>query len=364
MSLTLLQVAYPLAPVSRDAVGGAEQIVSILDRAVVAAGHRSIVVACSDSTVEGILHPNECDLNQDFDHELLRRVQQAQRRAIDGALRRWPVDLIHMHGVDFDAYMPDSNIPVLVTLHLPVSWYAAQALLPRRRQVYFHCVSPSQQSDSPSDMMLLPPIENGVPIPQLGLPTRSGFFAVALGRLCPEKGFHLAIEACRRADIDLIIAGRIFNYPEHQRYFRQDLAPRLDERRRYIGPVDHCEKQRLLAAARCLLVPSLVPETSSLAAMEALACGTPVIAFRAGALTEIVEHQRTGFLVDDADSMAAAIKSVDTIEPEACRAAARRRFSAARMTAQYLDRYRELVQASPGSTYRGDRSDGSYVSQL
>ena len=361
MSLTVLQVAYPLAPVSRDAVGGAEQIVSVLDRAVVAAGHRSVVVACCGSAVDGILHCNECDPNQDLDDDLRRRAQKAQGRAIAAALRRWPVDLIHMHGIDFDAYLPDSNIPLLVTLHLPLSWYAAEALSPRRRCIYFHCVSRSQQSGSPMGTMLLPPIENGVPVPQVGWQQRSGSFAMALGRLCPEKGFHLAVEACRRAQIDLIIAGRVFNYPEHQQYFRQELAPRLDARRRYIGPVNHWEKQRLLATARCLLVPSLAPETSSLAAMEALACGTPVIAFRAGALTEIVEHQSTGFLVNDVDGMAAAIKTVDGIDPEACRTAARRRFSAARMTAQYLDRYRELLEACHPA-YRVDSSEGSYAS--
>src|SRR5918994_3174586 len=336
MSLTVLQVAYPLAPVSRDAVGGAEQVISILDRAVVAAGHRSVGGACFGSAVDGILYSNECDLNQNFDDDLRRRAQEAQGRAIAVALRLWPVDLIHMHGIDFGAYLPDSNIPVLVTLHLPLSWYAAEALLPRRRHIYFHCVSRSQQSGSPVGTILLPPIENGVPVAQLACRRRSGSFALALGRLCPEKGFHLAIDACRQAEIDLIIGGRIFNYPEHQQYFRQELAPRLDAGRHYIGPVDHHEKQRLLATARCLLVPSLAPETSSLAAMEALACGTPVIAFGAGALTEIVEHERTGFLVNDAGAMAAAIKTVDAIDPEACRAAARGRFSAARMTAQYL----------------------------
>jgi glycosyltransferase involved in cell wall biosynthesis len=362
MSLTVLQVAYPLAPVSPDAVGGAEQIVSLLDRALVASGDRSVVVACTGSAVDGILHSNECDPNQDFDDDLRRRAQDAQGRAIEAALGRWPVDLIHMHGIDFDAYLPESKIPVLVTLHLPLSWYAAEALSPRRRYIYFHCVSASQQSGSLSGTILLPPIENGVPVPQSSWQHHSGSFALALGRLCPEKGFHLAVEACRRAETDLIIAGTIFNYPEHQQYFRQELAPQLDARRRYIGPVDHREKQRLLAAARCLLVPSLVPETSSLVAMEALACGTPVIAFGAGALKEIVEHQRTGFLVNDADEMAAAIMTVDAIDSEACRAAARRRFSAERMTAQYLDRYRALIQACRCPV--DYRFDGSYESRL
>ena len=122
--------------------------------------------------------------------------------------------------------------------------------------------------------------------------------------------------------------------------------PRLDRRRRYLGPVGFIRKRRLLAAARCLLVPSLVAETSSLVAMEAAACGTPVIAFRSGALPEVVEDGRTGFLVDDVDGMAEAIRRVDRIDPAACREAARRRFSNRRMAAAYLDRYQMLARVA------------------
>jgi glycosyltransferase involved in cell wall biosynthesis len=364
MSLTILQIAYPLAPVSRDAVGGAEQIVSMLDRAVVVAGHRSLVVACGGSVVDGTLYSNGIVLNQALDDNLRRRAQNAHRRAIVAALQRWPVDLIHMHGIDFDAYLPESETPVLVTLHLPLSWYATEALSARGRPIYFHCVSGSQQSRRPAGTILLPPIENGVPTAQVVRRRRQDSFALALGRLCPEKGFHLASEACRRAEVDLIVAGRTFNYPAHQQYFRQVLEPTLSERRRYIGPVDYYEKQQLLAAARCLLVPSLAPETSSLVAMEALACGTPVIAFADGALKEIVEHERTGFLVNDADGMASAIKMVDAIDPEECRAVARERFSAARMTSQYLNRYHELVEESRPAADRYQRLGGIYESRL
>src|SRR5206468_1110363 len=90
-------------------------------------------------------------------------------------------------------------------------------------------------------------------------------YALALGRICPEKGFHLALEAAHEAGCALLLGGQVFPYPEHQRYFDTQVAPRLDRCRRYLGPVALARKRRLLAGARCLLAPSLVPETSAMA---------------------------------------------------------------------------------------------------
>lgn len=102
--------------------------------------------------------------------------------------------------------------------------------------------------------------------------------------------------------------------------------------------------RRFLGAARCLLVPSLVPETSSLVAMEALACGTSVIAFRVGALPEIIDHGRTGFIVEDERGMAEAVPLAARLSIEECREAARRRFSARRMVEHYIAAYVRLAQ--------------------
>ena len=170
-------------------------------------------------------------------------------------------------------------------------------------------------------------------------------YAAALGRICPEKGFHLALDAARTAGVSLLLAGAVFRYAAHEAYFAREIAPRLDHRRRFLGPLGFVAKRRLLGAARCLLVPSLVAETGSLVAMEALACGTPVIAFPNGALADVVEHGVTGFLVRDEHEMAEAIGQAGSLDREACRAAARERFSAARMVGQYLDLYRRLASS-------------------
>jgi glycosyltransferase involved in cell wall biosynthesis len=340
--LTVLSVAYPFAPVSRDAVGGAEQVLARLDEALVREGHRSIVVAREDSRVRGHLIPVPIT-NGSLTEEVRRQGQRHVREAVAEAMLRFPVDVIHMHGIDFHAYLPADGPPVLATLHLPPSWYPPEAFRLERPETFLHCVSVEQHWATPRHAPLLPPIPNGVDVDRLPARVSRRGFALALGRVCPEKGFHLALDAARMAGVPLAIAGEVFPYDAHQRYFRDQVAPRLDARRRFLGPAGFHRKRRLLSAARCLLVPSLAPETSSLVAMEALACGTPVIAFLSGALPGIVDHGRTGFLVSDARGMADAIRAVDTIDPEACRRAARERFSSERMIDLYLETYRLLA---------------------
>jgi glycosyltransferase involved in cell wall biosynthesis len=330
--------------VGPDAVGGAEQILSMLDRALTLAGHRSIVVACEGSATAGALHTHAFPSGE-IDPAARAAAHAAMRASIAAIIRDRPVDLIHLHGIDFPAYLPPPGPPCLITLHLPPAWYPADALCPSRPDTWLHCVSAVQHRACPPNRRLLPPIPNGVPLTALTAHrhARRGF-ALALGRICPEKGQHLALDAAHAADASLLLAGEVFPYAAHQGYFATAVAPRLDRRRRWIGAVGFVRKRRLLSAARCLLVPSLAEETASLAAMEALACGTPVIAFPAGALAEVVEHGRTGFLVRDAGEMAAAIRRTDEIDPEACRLAARERFSEQAMIDAYMACYASLAQ--------------------
>jgi glycosyltransferase involved in cell wall biosynthesis len=343
MKLTILNVAFPLAPVRSDTAGGAEQAVLLLDHALVRAGHRSIVAACSGSKPAGVLveTPVPCGM---IDDDVRNIVTRAHAETINRALVEWKVDIIHMHGIDFGDYLPPDGVPVLVTLHLPHSWYDPPALLTPRPGTWFNCVSRSQQAACPDLPNLFPYIENGVEVDAFNARSGRRDYALALGRICYEKGYHIALEAAKKAGIPLRIAGQVFPYEEHIRYFEKEIHPRLDGRRyRFLGPVGFVRKRHLLASARCLLIPSLVPETSSLVAMEALASGTPVIAFPAGALADIVQDGETGFLVRDADEMAAAIEKAAFIDPEICRASARERFSAKRMAERYFDLYVRII---------------------
>ena len=343
MGLTVLSVAYPLQVVSPGSAGGAEQVLYWLDHALVSAGHRSIIVACDGSQAAGTLVPVPAPPGK-LDEATKQAAQEHHRRAIAAALQRWPVDLVHMHGVDFYAYLPPPGVPVLVTLHGPWAWYPQHALRPARPDTWFHCVSLTQHGSAPPGVRLLDPIENGVPVEALTARHAKRRFALMLGRICPEKGVHCAIEAAKRAHVSLLIAGEVFPYEAHQRYFEEEVKPRLDDRRRFIGPAGFARKRRLLTAARCVLVPSMVAETSSLVAREALACGTPVVAFPHGALPEAVEHGRTGFLVRDEVEMAEAIGAAGALDPETCRRAARERFSLDRMTERYFELYGRLTR--------------------
>lgn len=344
--MLILSVPFPFAPMRADAVGGAEQIAAALDRALVAAGHESMVIAGEGSQVAGTLVavPHAASGSNE---EARDSVHRALRAAIARVLNEQHVDAIHLHGVDCEAYLPPPGVPTLITLHLPLAWYSDEVLHPRRPLTWLQPVSRHQAHSAPGGVRLLGAIENGVADNPFALAARKRGFALTLGRICPEKGFHEAIAAAREADVPLLIAGEVFAWDAHRRYFDEQIAPMLDDRVRFIGAVRGARKQRLLAAARCVLIPSSAPETSSLVAMEALAAGTPVIAYASGALPEIVSHGITGFVVDDAPAMARAIARSGQISPADCLAAAQRRFPLQRMCDAYLDLYQRLAaQAS------------------
>jgi glycosyltransferase involved in cell wall biosynthesis len=356
---TVLSVAFPFAPVSPDPVGGAEQVLSRLDEALVARGWRSIVLACDGSRrVAGELVTVPA-VSGEIDAFARACVQARVRAALDDLLRRERIDLVHLHGLDFDRYLPRADVPMLVTLHLPLDYYEPAALAPERPRTWLVPVSADQARRAPASARLLEPVGLGVDTGAFPRLSKRGY-ALSLGRVCPEKGIEVALDAAARAGAAMLVAGAVFPYAEHRRYFERELASRFDLRRRWIGPVAGARKRRLIAGARCLVVASLAPETACLVAMEALAAGTPVVAFPNGALAEVVEDGVTGFLVEDVEGMARAIAEAGRLDPEACRAAARRRFPLARMTGAYLDLYQRLIAQG---RQEGARQEGRQVAR-
>lgn len=335
---TILSVAFPLLPVGPGSGGGAEQILYLLERGLVDAGHRSIVVAANGSDVSGELLETPA-ANSEISDAVRTKAQQIHARIIEQVLAREKVDLIHFHGLDFYAYRPAQRLPMLATLHLPIDWYPSSAL---NSAVQLNCVS-KHQAGSASPVPCWPVVENGIDVRKYKAASDKRNHLLWLGRVCPEKGTHIALGVAHRLDLPLIVAGPVHPFRDHQLYFAEKVRPLLDSKRRYIGPVNMEGKTRLLSEASCLLIPSLVAETSSLVAMEAIASGAPVVAFRSGALPEIVEHGITGLIVDSEEEMMAAIGNVSTLSPQVCRSRALERFDSKRMIGDYLDLYRRII---------------------
>ncbi len=344
MAYNILNVGFPFARMAPDTAGGAEQVLLALDRALVAGGHNSLVLAPAGSRVcgrllEGLPVPNA------ITEQARATVHAFYKRKLEEAARDH-IDLIHLHGVDFTNYLPLPGVPVVITLHLPLDLYPQQAFRSSRPDTHLVCVSESQARTQPAGCQLPLIIPNGVSLDEFYPEPRKEDYVVALGRICPEKAFHLALDAASAAGIPLQLAGETYAYSSHRQYFEQAIQPRLRSPHRFVGRVGGEAKRILLARARALLISSQIEETSSLVAMEALACGTPVLAFRAGALREIVDHGRTGFLVSNVEEMADAIRRASDLDPAACRRAAEERFSAQRMTESYFELYRHAIGAA------------------
>ena len=362
----VLSVAFPFAPVGPCAVGGAEVILSQIEAALPQLGFRSVVVAHADSKPQGRLYPTPVPRGE-IDEARKSSVEAAQQANIDRALLENPVVLIHMHGLSFHRYRTPAHLPVLVTLHLPPTWYP-EAIWSLPSNYHFVCVSETERQACPEIFRgRVEVIGNGVPLPDATRLRAEGRYALILSRICPEKNLHTALDAARIAGLPVMLAGGIFPYEAHQRYFAEQIQPRLTHsgqhhstqavssagriEARFLGPVTGSAKARLLARAACLLQPSLAPETSSLVCMEALASGVPVIAMASGAIPEIVEDDRTGFLIpptpgtgpEAAQCLAEAMGRLSKLSRQTCRAVAEERFSLETMLQSYGQLYRRLA---------------------
>lgn len=348
MRLTVLQVSFPLATVGPDAVGGAEQVLHQLDRALVRAGHRSLVLAPVGSRPAGELVPLP-PVGAVLDGASWARAHRAVRRRLAEVLARRSIDVVHLHGVDFDRYLPPPGPPALVTLHLPAEAYRPEALRPARPDTFLHCVSASQRRRLPPGVALLEDLENGVDLSRFRPGRRARGYTLALGRICAPKGTDRALDAAARAGVPLLLAGAVHPFPEHLRFFEEAVRPRLGPRARYLGPVGGARKRRLLAGARCVVVASRAAETCSLAALEALASGTPVVAAGTGALPDVIRDGVTGFLGETVEELAEGMRRAGSLDRAGCRREAEVRFPLERTLGRYLALYGELAGGGGGA---------------
>src|SRR5579885_2568774 len=236
MRLTVLSVSYTLAQVSTHTAGGAEQVLAMLDAELVRAGHNSLVLAAAGSRCRGLLLPVSIPGNV-LDETAKHVARRAFKKLLHRTLDSYPVDLVHMHGIDFRECLPDRDIPVVVTLHLPLNWYTQDALRFCGSNLSLVCVSGHQAATAAPGVRIAKVIPNGIDLDRFLPARKTSDYALVISRICPEKGIHHAIDAAERAGIRLLIAGSVFEYPEHRNYFESMVKPRLSETIRFIGPV-------------------------------------------------------------------------------------------------------------------------------
>ncbi|HWC18170.1 MAG TPA: glycosyltransferase [Terriglobales bacterium] len=348
--LRVLYVAYPLFPVSEHSAGGAELILLALEREMHARDHRTTVAACAGSRVAGELFSTgePADGADQFE----KRSEEQTRMLLDwlcsGAAERF--DLVHDMSGGFWEHAERLPLPVMATLHLPPQLYKHANFSSVPGCVSFNCVSQSQMGEFRDLPRLIGIAPNGIDVERFSpepMPLENRDYFLWLGRICEEKGAHTALDVAHTAGKQVVISGTVYPFLYHQKYFAREIIPRLKRagrKAKYIAQPSFNEKVDLIRNARALLITSEVNETSSVVAMEAAACGTPVVALRRGALPEIIEEGVTGFLVHNVEEMASALSRVGEIDPEKCREHAQQYYSSQHMADVYEELYRKVLE--------------------
>lgn len=323
-------------PVPPPAYGGTELFVATLARALTERGHELIVYATGDSHPAGTLR--HC-----FPSALWPPSYEAEWLHARWAwrdLHALQPDAVHVNSPEaLLAWDGTGPVPV-VTIHQGRSEELAE-LYQRYSHARLVAIS-KRHSELWPELGALPVVHHGLD-PQAYPPgPGGGGYCLFLGRIAPEKAPHLAIDAARKAHAKLLIGAPHWSgQPAYDEYFRREMAPRISlPGVRWLGELDREHKLSALERAEALLVPMGWEEPFGLVMIEAMLVGTPVIAFGRGSAPEVVEDGVTGFLVEDAEAMAAAIPRARRLDRKRVREEAVERFSAARMAAKYERLYR------------------------
>jgi glycosyltransferase involved in cell wall biosynthesis len=344
LSMKIAQVAPLIERCPPHFYGGTERIVSYLTEELVRQGHDVTLFASGDSlTAAKLVRCSDMALRlnpavkESLPYHLI--MLDEVRRRLD------EFDVVHFH-IDLLQFplMRAVSKRALTTLH-------GRLDLPDLKPFYaafpgFPLVSISEAQRRP-----LPPVNwagtvlHGLPPGLLPFTLRpKGDYLAFLGRISPEKRPDRAIEIARRAGLPLKIAAKVD--VADRAYWDETIAPLVAAHPNveYVGEIDERQKADFLGNARALLFPIDWPEPFGLVTIEAMACGTPVIAFRQGSVPEIIDHGLTGFIVDDEAQAVAAVGELDEIDRAAVRATFERRFTVERMARDYLALYRSLPE--------------------
>jgi glycosyltransferase involved in cell wall biosynthesis len=359
--MRIAQVAPLTESVPPQLYGGTERIVSYLTEELVAQGHDVTLFASGDSQTAAEL-VSCCDvalrLNPNVRDALPYHLMMVE--AVRKAAAEFDVLHFHIDLYQFPVFQPQ-NHRMLTTLHGRVDLPDLRPFYRVFRDVPLVSISNDQRRPMPP-VTWAGTVYHGLPRDLLHFrPQARGGYLAFLGRISPEKRPDLAIEIAARAGLPLKIAAKVDRVD--QAYWEQVIKPLVDASPHveYIGEIDEAHKGEFLGAAHALLFPIDWPEPFGLVLIEAMACGTPVIAMRRGAVAEVVDHGISGFIVDTVEHAVEAVSRIDTLGRAQVRQCFERRFTAERMARDYVEIYRRLLPGSSG-TGRGSPANDSKIS--
>ncbi len=342
-------LAPPWIPVPAPAYGGIEEVVRLLCDGLAERGHDVTLFAPPGSASRAEV---VAVLEEPYPHEIQKARFEADHVAcafadIDAAHERGkPFDVIHDHVGHTALAMADRvSAPLVHTLHGPFTEDARRFYARHGSKARIVAISQAQLDAAPEEMGGGDVVHNPIDCAEWPYRAEKEEFLLWIGRMSPDKGPQRAIAVARECGAPLVLAGPV--QPGQEEFFAEEVEPQLGrDGIEYVGEADSERKRDLYQRARALLMPIRWAEPFGLVMVEALACGTPVLAFPEGSAPEVVEHGVTGFVVDDEHAMARAVERLDEIDPGACRASCERRFGVPAVVRAYEDVYRTAVRCS------------------
>ncbi len=343
--LRIAIVAPVWFPVPPTGYGGTEWIVSLLADGLADAGEDVTMFASGDSWTKAKLSY----VYAEAPSHLIGRSLPELHHALACYERADEFDVINEHSGPPGAALGGAvSTPVVHTLHGPLDGEAGliyEQIARVAPQVGMISISLNQRKPKPN-LPWVANVPNALDFSLYPCKPHRGDYLLFLGRMSPDKGAHRAVAIAMETGTPLKIAGKR-REPKEREYFEQYVQPHLGNGIEYLGEVTHGEKVELLQNARVTLFPIEWEEPFGLVMIESMACGTPVIATRRGAVPEVIEEgSRGGIVVDNYREMAAKLEEADELDPLECRAYVEDRFSGERMVADYMDAYRAAIERS------------------
>jgi glycosyltransferase involved in cell wall biosynthesis len=359
--MRIAMLAPPWIAVPPPGYGGIEYVVALLCDALVERGH-DVELFCapgshSRAKVRPLLpraHPEAIERSLfEADHVGLAFDAFDQATAIGV-----PFDVVHDHcGYTPLAMANRLALPLVHTVHGPFDDDTSVHYSHHGPKGNIVCISHSQAGMAPAGLPITGVVHNPIDVDSWPVGLYKHDYLLWLGRFVPEKGPQRAIRVAQAAGRPLVLAGTV--QPGFERFFASEIEPHVDgEKVRFVGEVGGARKQQLFADAFAFLMPIRWPEPFGMVMVEALAAGTPVLAFNHGAAPEIVEHGRNGFLVQDEDEMASFVDRAGQIDPRECRQSAER-FSPDNIAAGYENMYEAAIAAGVARPAFARQSSGS-----